>query len=133
MPQATGPFDVRRTAAEALDAGGGAAFGRIRFEKTFHGGLEATSVVEMLSAGDPASGSAGYVAVEHIVGVLDGRRGGFMLQHSGALHRGAPTLQVVVVPGTGTGELAGLTGTLRIDIAADGAHAYTFDYAFDQG
>ena len=61
--QATGAFDVRRTAMESVDAGGDAAFGRMRFEKRFHGGLDARSVVEMLSAGDPASGSAGYVAV----------------------------------------------------------------------
>ena len=54
-----GAFDVKRTAMETIDAGNGAAFGRFRFEKHFHGDLEASSVVEMLSAGDPATGSAG--------------------------------------------------------------------------
>ena len=126
--QATGAFDVRRTAMESVDAGGDAAFGRMRFEKRFHGGLDARSVVEMLSAGDPASGSAGYVAVEHVVGTLEGRSGSFMLQHAGTMDRGAASLVVTVVPGTGTGALAGLTGNLRIDIAADGAHSYAFDY-----
>jgi len=126
--QATGAFDVRRTAMESVDAGGDAAFGRMRFEKRFHGGLDARSVVEMLSAGDPASGSAGYVAVEHVVGALQGRNGSFMLQHAGTMDRGTASLVVTVVPGTGTGALAGLTGNLRIDIAADGAHSYTFDY-----
>ena len=126
--QATGAFDVRRTAMESVDAGGDAAFGRMRFEKRFHGGLDARSVVEMLSAGDPASGSAGYVAVEHVVGALQGRNGSFMLQHAGTMDRGTASLVVTVVPGTGTGALAGLAGNLRIDIAADGAHSYTFDY-----
>ena len=127
--QANGPFEVRRTSMEALDAGHGASFGRMRFEKRFHGDLEATSVVEMLSAGDPAAGSAGYVALEHVAGTLHGRAGGFMLQHSGVMDRGTSALQVTVVPGTGTGALAGLAGSLVIAIAADGAHSYTFDYA----
>ena len=126
--QASGPFDVKRTAMDPVDAGHGAAFGRMRFAKRFHGDLEATSVVEMLSAGNPASGSAGYVALEHVVGALHGRAGSFMLQHSGVMDRGANSLQVTVVPGTGTGALAGIAGALVIAIAADGAHSYTFDY-----
>jgi hypothetical protein len=125
--QAKGPFDVKRTAMDTLDAGHDAAFGRIRFEKRFHGELDATSVVEMLSGGNPASGSAGYVAMEHVVGTLQGRRGSFMLQHNGTMDRGAMELSVSVIPGTGTDELAGL----QIDIAEGGAHFYTFDYALD--
>lgn len=76
--QVHGPFDVKRTAMETVDAGHGATFGKIRFEKRFHGALDATSVVEMLSAGDPSSGSAGYVAVEHVKGALQGRAGSFI-------------------------------------------------------
>lgn len=129
--QARGPFDVKRTAMEPVDAGNGASFARVRFEKRFHGDLEASSVVEMLSAGDPAAGLAGYVAMEHVVGTLNGRHGRFMLQHSGMMDRGASSLAVSVVPGTGTDELQGLRGTLRIDIAEGGAHSYTFDYALD--
>ena len=126
--QASGPFEVKRTAMESIEAGNGGAFGRMRFEKRFHGDLDATSVVEMLSAGNPAAGSAGYVAVEHVVGTLHGRAGSFMLQHNGVMDRGASTLQVTVVPGTGTGALANLSGTLVISIAEGGAHSYTFDY-----
>jgi hypothetical protein len=127
--QAKGPFDVKRTAMDMVDAGNGASFGRIRFEKRFHGDLEATSVVEMLSGGDPGAGSAGYVAMEHVTGTLQGRRGSFMLQHSGTMDRGAMSLLVSVVPGTGKDELDGLHGTMQIDIAEGGAHSYTFDYA----
>jgi hypothetical protein len=129
--QATGPFDVKRTGMDTLDAGHGAAFGHVRFEKRFHGDLDANSVVEMLAAGDPQSGSAGYVALEHVAGTLHGRRGRFMLQHSGTLDRGTSSLTVSVVPGSGSDELQGLHGNLRIVIAADGAHSYVFDYAID--
>ncbi len=127
--QVKGPFDVKRTAMESVDAGGDAAFGRLRFEKRFHGELEATSVVEMLSAGNPASGSAGYVAVEHVIGTLQGRSGRFMLQHTGVMDRGQASLTLTVVPDTGTDELSGLRGSMQIDIAEGGAHFYTFDYA----
>ena len=129
--QVKGPFDVKRTAFETVDAGGEAAFGRVRFEKRFHGDLDATSVVEMLSAGDPASGSAGYVAVEHVIGSVLGRKGRFMLQHNGVMDRGQPSLTVTVVPDTGTDELTGLRGSLQIDIAEGGAHFYTFDFTLD--
>ena len=123
-----GAFDVKRTAMETVDAGGEAAFGRFRFEKRFHGDLDATSVVEMLSAGNPATGSAGYVAVEHVIGTLSGLKGRFMLQHNGVMDGGVGTLDLTVVPATGTDELTGLRGRMKIDIEEGGAHFYTFDY-----
>ena len=72
-------------------------------------------------------GSAGYVAVERVNGVLRGRRGTFALQHSGTMRRGEPQLSVTVVPDSGTGQLAGLTGKMAI-IIADGKHSYDFEY-----
>jgi hypothetical protein len=76
-------------------------------------------------------GSAGYVAIEQVTGVLRGRRGTFFLQHRGVMDRGTPTLSVTVVPDSGTGELEGLSGTMTIDIAG-GEHSYTFDYALPE-
>jgi hypothetical protein len=82
----------------------------------------------MLSAGTGVKGSAGYVAIERVVGRLDGRSGTFVLQHSGTMNRGQASLLVTVVPDSGTGELAGLAGTMAIDIV-DGKHSYRFEYA----
>ena len=76
-------------------------------DKEFHGDLEATTKGEMLSAMTEVKGSAGYVAIEHVTGTLNGRTGGFMLQHSGTMNRGTPQLSVSVVPDSGTGQLAG--------------------------
>jgi hypothetical protein len=101
--------------------------GHLRVSKTFAGDLTGTSKAEMLSVGTAIEGSAGYVAIELVTGVLDGRQGGFTLQHSGLMERGAGTLTVVVVPDSGTGDLTGLSGTFEI-VNADGAHSYTFDY-----
>jgi len=72
-------------------------------------------------------GSAGYVAMERVHGTLDGRSGTFALQHSGTMTRGEGQLSVTVVPDSGTGQLAGLSGTMSINIA-DGEHSYEFDY-----
>ena len=54
-----------------------------------------------------------------------------MLQHSGTMARGAPQLTVTVVPDSGTGQLAGLTGKMAIRIA-DGKHFYDFEYTLGQ-
>jgi hypothetical protein len=75
-------------------------------------------------------GSAGYVAIERVSGTLHGRRGSFVLQHSGTMNRGAPELSITVVPDSGTGELAGLAGRMSI-VIANGAHSYRFDYTLD--
>lgn len=123
-----GTFDVKNTPLAADDATTGTPIGRFGLDKQFHGDLDATSKGEMLSAGDPAKGAAGYVAIEHVTGTLNGHKGAFALQHFGTMEGGSFKLSVAVVPGSGSGELAGLAGTMTITIAA-GKHSYTFDYA----
>ena len=98
-------------------------------DKQFHGELEATSKGEMLSLLDRASGSGGYVALERVTGTLQGKSGSFALQHNATMDHGKPSLNIIVVPGSGTGELAGISGTMNIRIEAGGKHFYDFDYA----
>ena len=112
--------------------GEGPSLGRMSIDKRFRGDLEGTSKGEMLSAGTPVKGSAGYVAIERVSGMLHGRRGSFVLQHSGTMTRGAPRLTVTVVPDSGTGQLAGLAGTMAIEVA-DGRHSYDFEYTLPAG
>jgi hypothetical protein len=109
----------------------GAKIGRMSLDKQFHGDLEATSKGTMLSAGIDANGSGGYVAIERVSGTLHGRRGTFVLQHSGTMTRGVPQMSVSVVPDSGTDQLVGLTGKMTINIA-DGKHFYEFDYALPE-
>ena len=85
----------------------------------------------MLAAGTSVKGSAGYVAIERVSGKLHGRSGTFALQHSGTMNRGEPQLKIAVVPDSGTGELAGLAGTMSIQIA-DGKHSYELDYTLSE-
>ena len=123
---AEGRFDVKLAPMEA-DHESGAAIGRMTIDKQFHGDLEATSHGQMLAHRTATQGSAGYVAMEVVAGMLHGRSGSFVLQHSGTMDRGAPSLVITVVPGSGTDELTGLRGTMSI-IIADGKHSYDFEY-----
>ncbi|TZF90833.1 DUF3224 domain-containing protein [Cognatilysobacter lacus] len=132
MPIAHGRFDVKRSPQGALDLGGDAQAMHMRFDKVFDGPLAATSVVHMMAVGTATEGSAGYVAVERLDGRLDGRAGRFSMMHFGVMDRGTPSLRIEIVPDSGEGELAGIRGSMRIDIA-DGDHAYTLDYALSDG
>lgn len=123
----TGPFDVKMTPQASDPDEGGSTLGRFSLEKTYHGALTATAKGEMISAVTSVKGSAAYSAIERVDGTLDGRRGTFVLQHTGVMDRGAPSLLITVVPDSGTGELAGLSGTMNIVIEA-GKHSYEFEY-----
>ena len=124
---ATGAFDVKLAPQPSEDKTDDATLGRMAIEKQIHGGLEATSKGQMLTAGTSVKGSAGYVAIERISGTLHGRTGTFILQHTGTMTRGALQLSITVVPDSGTGQLTGLTGKMDIQIV-DGKHSYDFAY-----
>ncbi len=125
--QASGTFEVKLAPAPLADSGADPALGRMTLDKTFAGDLQGRSKGEMLMAGTPVKGSAGYVAIEHFSGTLHGKSGSFVLQHSGTMDRGAQQLVVSVVPDSGTGALVGLTGRMQI-IIEGGVHRYVFDY-----
>jgi uncharacterized protein DUF3224 len=126
--RATGPFDVK-IAPQGQDIPDAPMLGRMAIDKQYHGDLEATGVGQMLTAGTERQASGVYVAVERVSGTLNGRQGTFLLHHRGVMTRGTPDLSISVVPDSGTGELAGLTGTMAIVIAAGGRHSYDFQYA----
>jgi hypothetical protein len=124
---AAGAFDAKTTPLPADDSTGGGDIGRYVLDKQYHGDLEATAKGEMLGAGDPSKGAAGYVAMERVTGTLHGHTGSFTLQHSGTMEQGKFQLIVTVVPGSGAGGLTGIAGTMKI-IIANGKHSYEFDY-----
>ncbi len=124
--RATGTFEVKLTPQPMADTTD-ATLGRMSIEKQFHGDIEGNAKGEMLHAAGSAPGSAGYVAIERISGTLHGRSGSFVLQHSGTMNRGLPSLTITVVPDSGTDQLVGLAGTFVIKIA-DGRHSYEFEY-----
>lgn len=132
VQHAKGSFDVRLQPIDVYNKDEGANLARMSLDKQFHGALEATSKGEMVSAMGSVKGSAGYVAIERVTGTLAGRHGSFTLQHNATMTRGEPYLNIIVVPDSGTGELTGLSGSMKI-IIANGHHAYEFEYSFADG
>lgn len=125
---ARGTFEVKMAPLPPDDPAADASIGRMSIDKQFHGDLEANSKGQMLSAMGSVKGSAGYVAMEQVSGTLKGRRGSFVLQHSGTMNRGVPQLIVSVVPDSGTDQLTGIAGVLEI-IIEGGKHSYNFEYS----
>jgi hypothetical protein len=119
---AEGTFEVKLTPQLPEDKSEGLTLGRMLLDKQFHGELEAVSKGQMLTGMTAVQGSGAYVAIERVTGTLHGRRGSFILHHLGIMVRGAPNLNVIVVPDSGTGELVGISGTMTI-IIADGKHS----------
>lgn len=128
---ARGTFEIKLERHPAYDERPGATLGRASGTKQFAGPLIATSNVEMIGALTEVKGSAGYVAIERVVGVLDGKKGSFVLQHSSTMTRGTPAQSITVVPDSATEALRGLRGSMRIDVV-DGKHHYTFEYELAQ-
>ena len=127
---AVGTFDVKMTPQVSGASSGDVSISKMSIEKQFHGAIEGNSKGEMLASMGAVQGSAGYVAMERFTGTLDGRAGSFVLQHNGTLNRGVPALSVNIVPDSGTEQLSGLSGSMKIDVI-DGTHHYEFTYKFE--
>lgn len=118
-----GTFDV----ASAPAAPGAPSPDILTFRKTYHGPLDGSGTIRMVGSGDPSSGTAAYAGVEQVIATLAGRRGGFTLLHSGWMNAGAQELTVRIAPGSGTGALVGIAGTMDIVIEGS-AHRYVLHY-----
>ena len=108
----TGAFTIDKWEGEPGDWHG-AQLQRTEAAKTFTGGLTGTSALEaiMLGVGEDVSA---YVAVERLQVEFDGLEGSFCLLHSATAHGDENQMDLTVIPGSGTGDLVGLTGTAKI-------------------
>ena len=124
----TGQFTVALAPLDGYAKGqNGINLGRMSIDKTFTGKLNASSQGEMLSAMTPVQGSAGYVAIEQVIGELEGKKGSFVLQHFGTMDKGQDSLILTVISDSGTDELEGLAGSMKIRIE-NGVHYYDVQY-----
>ena len=124
---ATGTFDVKIVPQTQSDHEAAASISRFSIAKQLHGDLEGTSEGEMLSSGDPKSGSAAYVAIERVTGTLHGLSGSFVLQHTASMTPSSQQMLITVAPDSGTGQLTGLSGKFLIKIE-NKQHFYDFEY-----
>jgi hypothetical protein len=93
----------------------------------YEGDLEGEGTVDYLMAYCP-NGLGNFVGLERFVGQLGGRSGSFIIQHTGTFDPEAVTAHWDFVPGSGTGELAGLTGGGELKLAGHGPYPLTFSY-----
>jgi len=125
---ARGQFSVKIGAPEAMPTpAGGTPMFRRSLDKHYEGELQGQALGEMLAAGQPQAGAAAYTALESFVGQLQGRSGSFALAHLGLMSGGQQDLRIAIVPGSGQGELAGISGALLLRIEA-GVHHYELNY-----
>jgi len=82
---------------------------RIHAEESFSGDISGDGVVEFLQAAR-ADGSASFVGIEQVTGTVGGREGTFLLQDAGTVEGNVVSGEWFVIPGSGTGGLAGLRG-----------------------
>lgn len=129
--RATGTFEVNLTPLGEPDSASGQTLGRMTIDKRFHGDLAGVGNGQMLTALTGVEGSAGYVAIERVIGTLHGRAGSFVFQHNGLMARGAQTLTITVVPDSGTEQLAGLAGLFALSVVV-GQHTYVFEYTLNE-
>jgi Protein of unknown function (DUF3224) len=109
----------------------GVSLGKRSADKQYSGDIEGSARGEMLAALTNVKTSAGYVAMERVIGTLHGRKGTFLLQHAATMSGTTRNLNVTVVPDSGTDELLGLSGKMMIHII-DGKHLYEFDYSLPE-
>ena len=127
VQHATGTFEVSVTPADPEVVEAGLGLSRYTLAKTFSGGMTGSGTGQMLAGGVSAEEGT-YIALERFVGTLNGKEGAFLLAHRGDMNAEGYTLSITVVPGSGTGELAGITGDFALSIAG-GEHRYDLSYS----
>lgn len=129
--RAVGKIEVHTYEPQTYDkVDGGPDVAEIRVTEGFHGDIEGEGSVRFLQA-SREDGSASFVGIERVTGEIAGRGGTFLLQDKGTLEGNTVTGEWFVIPGSGTGELAGLRGeggfTAELGQGAD----ITLDYWFE--
>jgi hypothetical protein len=126
------PFDVTGWDQSTQESDGdGPKHSRATVKKEYRGDLEGESTASLLMCqADPSNlaAGAGYVASEVVTGTLGGRAGTFVIQHWGLGGADGNRTGGHIVPGSGTGDLTGITGQIEIDVDADGSHTLILDY-----
>lgn len=107
----------------------GVPVGVARIVKEFAGGVTGRSSTLFTAAYDQATNVGTYVAMESFEGGLLDRAGAFNFAHASTTtgtNSGADFF--VIVPGSGTGDLAGITGDGGLSVDADGTHRIWFEF-----
>jgi hypothetical protein len=100
---------------------------RASVSKTYSGDISGEGQVEYLMM-YRSDGSATFLGLERITGRLTGKTGSFVLQRTGVFEGGQAKETYSIIPGSGTGELHGLTGDGRSAVGHGMEHPFTLSY-----
>lgn len=121
---------VRSSETRPFDEAEGPALMEVRIVETFTGDIEGESTVRALQTLREDK-SASMVSTQRVSGSVGGRRGSFVLQGSETIAHGEIRASWTVVPGSGTGELAGLRGEGGFEGRFGEGSRGTLDYWFE--
>ena len=124
--RASAPFTNDRYDEESYAEADGVELSRVHISRTLTGDLEGESTAELMIA--KSEGGGGYIGHDRISGTLGGKSGTFVFQHTGLMGPDGVSNAGTVVPGTGTGELEGLTGDGTMLADEDGNHTMSLEY-----
>lgn len=124
--RATAPFTNDRYDEEPYGQGEGVELSRVHITRTFTGDLEGTATAEILIG--KSAGGGGYTGHDLITGTLNGRAGSFIIQHGGIMGPEGISNSGTIVPGSGSGELEGITGDGTLLADDEGNHTLTLTY-----
>jgi Protein of unknown function (DUF3224) len=123
---ATGSFEVKSWNEKPYsEVEGQPKLTRAEVVYGYRGDLEGKGKIEYLMCYS-SNNIAYFIGYEEVTGRLGGRSGSFVLQHTGTFEAGAVKDTLIIVPGSATGELTGLTGGGFN--GGDGEAAFTLDY-----
>lgn len=105
---------------------------RATVTQTYTGDLTGESRIDWLMYYGPGDDPVHYVGLERFTATVDGRSGTFVAQSKGTFADGVAATTWFVVPGSGTGELAGLRGEGDCRATHDGALTVEFDHHFEE-
>ena len=112
----------------AVDVTTAMGVGVATMEKRFTGEVDGTSATWFIG-GQAPGGTGTYVAVEAFAGTLDTFAGAFVFAHAASTH-GEDRYEdfFTIAPGSGTGDLTGISGTGGLSVDDDGTHRIWFDW-----
>jgi hypothetical protein len=124
---ADGHFVIESWDQTEVDAHSGATTSTAVVRKTFTGDISGSSLAHLVLAVTTTEGSMAYVGLESLTVSVQGREGSFLLLHRATSSAGQALASWQIVDDSGTGALAGISGTAQID-SSTAVHGFTLDY-----
>ena len=127
MTDASGTFQVTGGGEDAYhEQEDGPKLARVTGSQRFTGDIEGEGSVEWLMC-YAEDGTARFVGMQLVRGVIDGRKGSVVLETVGEFDGGKARGRWTVIPGSATGDLAGITGEGRFESPHGPNATYTLE------